>query len=168
MATDPSPSLLRLHNEDWGFESSCFVCEPRNDAGLQIPFHHDTGRDVVVGSFNLGNAFSGAPTYVHGGIVLAVLDEAMAWAAIAVAHKFAVTAETTTQFTGPVRVGRPYVVEAHLTSRTEDRLAAAAVVRDGDGAVCAEATATFVILGSAQAVDATGVDASALDPAYLR
>lgn len=35
-------TLRRLHNEDWGFDSNCFVCEPRNDGGLQIPFHHDT------------------------------------------------------------------------------------------------------------------------------
>lgn len=41
-------TLRRLHNEDWGFDSNCFVGEPRNDGGLRIPFDHDeaaTGAD---------------------------------------------------------------------------------------------------------------------------
>ena len=98
-------ALTRLHNEDWGFASNCFVCEPRNDGGLRIPFHHDSDRDVVVASFTLDDTFSGAPSYVHGGVSLAVLDEAQAWATIAVAGRFAVTTETTTRFLRPVLVG---------------------------------------------------------------
>jgi hypothetical protein len=65
---------IRLHNEDWGFETNCFVCEPRNDQGLRIPFFHDTELDVVFADFELSNVFSGAPTLVHGGVTLAVLD----------------------------------------------------------------------------------------------
>ncbi len=80
---DPTDgSRRRLHNEDWGFDSNCFVCEPRNDGGLQIPFHHDLERDLVAATFTLGDRFSGAPSYVHGGVTLAVLDEAVAWATI--------------------------------------------------------------------------------------
>jgi acyl-coenzyme A thioesterase PaaI-like protein len=29
-------AVIRIHNEDWGFETNCFVCEPRNDRGLRI------------------------------------------------------------------------------------------------------------------------------------
>ena len=116
------PNLRRLHNEDWGFDSNCFVCEPRNGGGLQIPFHHDIGRDLVVATFTLGNQFSGAPSYVHGGVTLAVLDEAMAWAAIAIGGKFAVTTETTTRFHRPVLVDKTYSVEARLTAQTGEHI----------------------------------------------
>lgn len=36
-----------LTNERWGFESNCFVCEPRNDTGLRIPFFHDAASGTV-------------------------------------------------------------------------------------------------------------------------
>lgn len=158
------PHLRRLHNQDWGFESNCFVCEPRNDGGLQIPFHHDTAREVVVATFTLGTRFSGAPSYVHGGVTLAVLDEAMAWAAIAIGGKLAVTTETTTRFHRPVLVDKTYTVEARITGHTSEHIQTAALVTYGDSKVCAEATATFAILGEAQAARAVGVDVSTLRP----
>jgi len=169
--TDSHPTngtRRRLHNEDWGFNSSCFVCEPRNGGGLQIPFHHDTESDVVVATFNLGPRFSGAPSYVHGGITLAILDEAMAWAAIAVGGKFAVTVETTTGFERPVLIGKDHLVEARLVAQDDERIEAMATVSDGAGKGCAHATATFTILGEAQAVRATGADPAALDPSFVR
>jgi uncharacterized protein (TIGR00369 family) len=170
---DAIDQLPRLHNENWGFDSNCFVCEPRNAGGLQIPFHHDPRRGVVVAAFRLGGRFSGAPSYVHGGVTLAVLDEAMAWAAIAIGGKFAVTVETTTRFLRPVLVGEAYTVEARLTSQGAEQITATAQVTSGDGTgggdkVCAEAEATFSVLGEAQAVRATGADASTLDPSLLR
>ena len=168
-AAPPSePGLRRLHNEDWGFDSNCFVCEPRNDAGLRIPFHHDVERGAVVATFTLDGRFSGAPSFVHGGVTLAVLDEAMAWATIAIGGRFAVTTETTTRFQRPVLVDKTYTVEARITGQDEERIETAAEVTFGGGKLCAEATATFTILGEAQAVRATGADASALPSGYLR
>jgi len=167
MASSTS-DLRRLHNEDWGFDSNCFVCEPRNAGGLQIPFHHDVGRDAVVATFTLTDRFSGAPSYVHGGVTLAILDEAMAWATIAIGGKFAVTAETTTRFVRPVLVGKTYTVEARLSTQTDEQIDAIAEVTFGDGKACALATATFSVLCEAQAVHATGAVAATLDPAFLR
>ena len=161
-------TVRRLDNRSWGFESNCFVCEPRNAAGLRIPFDHDDEAGVVRAEFTLDERFSGAPTYLHGGVTLAVLDEAMAWATIAVGGKFAVTVETSTRFVRPVLVGKQYSVEAHLSSQNEERIETAAVIRDTDGKLCAETTASFAVLGAAQAVRATGADESALDLAYLK
>ena len=158
----------RLENRRWGFESNCFVCEPRNAAGLRIPFEHDDEADVVRAAFTLDDRFSGAPTYVHGGVVLAVLDEAMAWATIAVGGVFAVTSETSARFLRPVRVGREHTVEARVDEQAEDRLATSAIVLDAKGRVCAEASATFVPLGPAQAVDAIGTELTGDDARYVR
>jgi len=158
----------RLENARWGFESNCFVCEPRNAAGLRIPFEHDDEAGVVRAAFTLDDRFSGAPTYVHGGVVLAVLDEAMSWATIAVGGVFAVTSETSTRFLRPVRVGREHAVEARVDEAGVERLETSAAVLDGKDRVCAEARATFVPLGPAQAVDAIGVELSVEDARYVR
>lgn len=71
-------------------------------------------------SFTLDRSFSGAPEYVHGGVVLAILDEAMAWATIALAGRFAVTRQTTATFERPVCVNRAYAVEAKVVDAGDD------------------------------------------------
>jgi len=158
----------RLHNERWGFSSNCFVCEPNNSGGLAIPFVHDDDAATVVGEFTLGDQFSGAPSYVHGGISLAILDEAQGWAAIALGGKFAVTVATSARFAKPVHIGRTYAVEACVTSQTERLIGTSAEIRRPDGVVCASSTATFAVLSAATAVDAIGADVSADHGEYLR
>jgi uncharacterized protein (TIGR00369 family) len=160
-----------LTNDQWGFESNCFVCEPRNDAGLRIPFFHDEGAGIVTATFTLDDRFSGAPSYVHGGLLLAVLDEAMAWAAIAIAHRWAMTGETTTRFDHPVRVARSYKVTARITEPPTDgssTLAAAAEITDAKDRTCAVSRATFVVLGEAQAADAGATTGDDRNDDYLR
>ena len=124
-------AIRRLHNENWGVETNCFVCEPTNAHGLQIPFWHDDERRLVTASFELDDGFSGAPTLVHGGVTLAVLDEAMAWACIAVGGQWAVTTETSTRFHRPVRVGQTYRVEAQVVDHVDDTMRTSACIFDG-------------------------------------
>lgn len=157
-----------LDNAGWGFESNCFVCERANPQGLQIPFAHDDDRDAVVAEFTLGSAFSGAPTYVHGGVVAAVLDEAMAWAAIAIGGAFAVTSELSIRFERPVRVGRPHRVEATLVDVDEKSIHAAASVVDDRGRTCASAESTLIRLGPAQAADAVGEEVTGADSGFVK
>lgn len=156
-----------LTNARWGFASNCFVCEPTNAAGLQLPFFHDTAAGEVVADFDLGDAFSGAPSYLHGGVVLAVLDEAMAWAAIAIAGQWAVTKTTSTEFARPVRVGRAHRVRASISSVTEREILAVATIVDAKDRTCASSSAAFTPLGEAQAVDAIG-GRDGLDASFLR
>ncbi len=163
--------MKALTNREWGFESNCFVCEPLNSAGLRIPFFHDEDAGVVTAGFELDDRFSGAPAYAHGGVLLAILDEAMAWAAIAVANRWAMTGETTTRFAHPVRVGRAYRVIARITQAPRDgssTLRASAEIVDAKGRLCASSTATFVVLGDAEAADAVGVAVGEIDAAWTR
>ncbi len=144
-----------LTNEQWGLETSCFVCEPSNPMGLRLPFHADDEAGTVFAEFTFGPEHSGAPTVVHGGITLAVLDEAQAWAVIALGGVWAVTRTTSATFDGPVFVDRPHRVVARVTGAVDDdgnRLATSAEVLDGDGAVLVRGTSEFVVLGEAQAV----------------
>lgn len=160
----------RLDNARWGFESNCFVCEPSNQVGLRIPFFHDDEADVVEAEFRLGPAFSGAPTYVHGGLVLAILDEAMAWAAIAVAGAMAVTRSTNAAFLRPVRVDRDYRVVARVEEKTpEGHLALAAEVAPVSGGdPCTRANAEFVALSAEQAAAALGQEATGDDAGFVK
>ncbi|MGH9027472.1 MAG: PaaI family thioesterase [Acidimicrobiia bacterium] len=160
--------MERLSNERWGFRSNCYVCEPTNARGMQMPFFHDTDAGVVFADLDLSEDFSGAPSYVHGGVTLALMDEAMAWAAIAVGGKFAVTQETSATFDWPVRVGRQYRLEARLTERTEQAMAAEAVVRDAQGRACVTGRCTLVVLGAARARDAIGSDPEGDDAGFVR
>lgn len=161
-------TLHRLHNEVWGFDSNCFVCEPSNQTGLRIPFHHDDEAGTVVAEFTLDDAYSGAPSYVHGGITLAILDEAQAWATIAVSGKFAVTTETATRFERPVLIGRTFGVEARVTGETPEVIRTTAVVRNAKGKLCAETTSTFAVLAPAAAVRAIGADLDTIGTDHLR
>ena len=81
--SDKDESHVALTNDAWGFESNCFV-SPITLLASAIPSYHDTATATVVAEFSLDERFSGALRYVHGGIALAILDEAMAWATISI------------------------------------------------------------------------------------
>jgi uncharacterized protein (TIGR00369 family) len=149
-------AIRLLDNSAWGFESSCFVCEPTNPKGLGVAFFSDDVERLVFADLRLGPEHSGAPTYLHGGVVSAVLDEAMAWAAIAIAGRFALTRHLTVRFDRPARVDRDYRVEAKVVDESEDLVRAAATFAKPDGKLCAEARAELTVVSSAQAADAAG------------
>ncbi len=164
-----------LENAAWGFESNCFVCEPGNRRGLRIPFAYDDESQLVTAQFTLGPEFSGVPRYVHGGVVLAILDEAMAWAAIAVAGRFAVVHQTATTFDRPVKVGSAYRVEASVQTSSDKAVTTRASVfaADGDpddtgtGGRCAESHARLVVMTPEAASSAIG-DLTDDDARYLQ
>lgn len=152
-----------MHNKDLGYETNCFVCEPSNDAGLRIPFFHDTERGVVTAEFTLSDSFSGAPAMLHGGVSLALLDEAMAWACIAIARQWAVTSTTSTDFHRAVYVDKPHVVEAEIVSHTDSEIVTTGRISNLKGIVRVESTATFTALGEAQLRRAVGEAGDRLD-----
>ena len=160
-------AVRALNPGAWGFATQCFVCEPSNAHGLRIAFSYDEEARKVVADFTLGNEYSGAPKYVHGGVVLAVLDEAMAWAAIAAAGRFAVVRETTTTFEHGVRVGVAHRVEAEVETSGPVRIEASARVVDAAGRRCARARARLVVLSQDTAAAAIG-DVQGEDTRSLR
>jgi len=149
-------ALRLLDNASWGFDTNCFVCEPANPRGLGIRYAHDEEAEVVVAEFTLGPEFSGAPRYVHGGVVLAVLDEAMAWAAIVLAGRWAVVQHTATTFERPVRLDTAHRVEASVSEAGDAAVTARATVADGAGRVCARAHARLAVMTAARARSAVG------------
>jgi acyl-CoA thioesterase FadM len=96
-----------------------------------------------------------------------VLDEAMAWACIAVGHRWAVTVETSTKFHGAVYLDKPHRVEARVVACTTDRMDTSGRIVDLKGRVRAEATATFATLGEAQATRIVGENLGTSASEYL-
>ena len=156
----------------FGFPAACFVCDPNNPDGLRLSFVHDDEADTVTSEFTLGPGHSGAPRFVHGGLVLTILDEAMAWAAIGIAGRFAVTRTSKASFRRPVMVDETHRVEAVVESHDETSVNARARVLNAAGKRCAEASARLVVLSAATARDAIGVDlgdgSAYLEAGYLR
>jgi len=151
-------AVRALDNTAFGFPAACFVCDQANPAGLRLSFMHDDEAELVRSDFTLGSAFSGAPRFVHGGLVLAILDEAMAWAAIAIAGRFAVSRTSRASFRRPVLVGAPHRVEAVVESSDETSVNARARVLNDQGKKCAEASARLVVLTEDGARTAIGPD----------
>jgi len=121
----------------------CFACGPDNTHGLHIPY--EKVGDAVEAVFTLGEEFSGAAAYVHGGVVMTVLDEGMAWATIALRSRFAVTQSFTSRFSRPVLVGQTYTLRAECGPLAEDgrTLQVTATITRADGRTCTSADATY-------------------------
>jgi acyl-coenzyme A thioesterase PaaI-like protein len=136
-----------LTNDRWGYESNCYVCEASNDGGLRVPFQLDDDGFTVSASFQLDRTYSGAPALVHGGLSLALLDEAQAWACIAVGGKWGLTASTTAEFPSAVFIDHPYRVEAEVTSVGETTVRTTGRIVDPEGAVMVLSNAVFHVVG---------------------
>ncbi|MDZ4726365.1 MAG: PaaI family thioesterase [Leptospira sp.] len=57
--------------------STCFGCGKDNPLGLSADFTFDDESGEVKFIYNFKKMFNGAPTFVHGGILSTLLDEAM-------------------------------------------------------------------------------------------
>jgi acyl-coenzyme A thioesterase PaaI-like protein len=151
-------AVRALDNTSFGFPAECFVCDPANPDGLRLSFFHDDVADTVISDFTLSATYSGAPRFVHGGLVLTILDEAMAWAAIAIAGRFAVSRTSRASFRRPVMVDVAHRVEAVLEEHDEATVNARARVVNPEGKRCAEASARLVVLSPDAARSAIGAD----------
>lgn len=145
-----------LDNEQWDFGSNCFVCEPRNDRGLGIPYYLDDESNRVVAPFTPETRHSGAPMFAHGGFSQALLDEGMAWAVIAIAHRFGVTRKAEVTFVRPVTIGEPHTVSAWIESRDGNELIALGEITDNRGKTCVQVRASFYVLTKEEAEAAVG------------
>ena len=145
-----------LDNEQWDFGSNCFVCEPKNTKGIGIRFYLEDAGPEVVADFTPESHHSGAPNYAHGGLSMALIDEGMAWAVIAIAHRFGITKRSELDFVRPVRIGQPHTARARIESRDGHDLIATASIEDAKGRVCVSARATFYVMTKAEADAAIG------------
>lgn len=126
----------------------CFVCEPAG--GLKITFNHNAHDKTVTADLVVNEDQGGHEAgRIHPGVVLAVLEDAMSWALVAMGGTQGVPKRTTTEFLRPIKVGETYKVVARLISRHDVGLDAAATLVREDGQPCAEARARYLPLDEA-------------------
>lgn len=135
-------TLRRLHEAPG---SRCFVCAPGNQHGLAVPLWYDDTDGHVEATVRFDELHCGAPTYVHAGLAMAVLAEAMAWAVVTTTGRIAITLASSTDFRRPLRIGVPYLARAEIDRVTGPDVNASAVFRVDDE-VLATAAATFRVI----------------------
>ncbi len=116
----------------------CFGCGKRNPCGLKLEFEWD-GK-VVKSRFTPTELHQGWQGIIHGGILTALLDEAMAYAAY-YADAAGVTAAMETRFKHPVSTGQPLTITAWVNRKARRFAETEAQLSLEDGTVVTTAKA---------------------------
>lgn len=121
----------------------CFVCGDENECGVRTRFYveDESVRTRVV----LSRHLNGYKNVAHGGVLAALLDESMGWAATVFGrkHPMYVTGELTVKYLSPVSVGE----EIEIVSRLENdagRVAYSTGEIFREGKVCVRARGKFL------------------------
>ena len=136
--------MARLSELGVDFQHWCFACGQLNNSGLHLDFDVSRGRAET--TWIPDRRHQGYDGTVHGGIVSALLDEAMGWA---IFHQgiWGVTAKINVTFRHPVAIGEHLRVIGEI-ARDRGRLIEThgVVARASDGTVLAEADAAFLLM----------------------
>jgi len=119
----------------------CFACGAQNPIGLRLRFAEDG--NGIRAEFTPGPEYQGYAGVVHGGIVTAALDDAMA-NLFHLRGRETVTARIEVRFRREAPVGRRLVVTAWMTGERGKTFSAEAALALPDGTRLADARGTFV------------------------
>ncbi len=114
----------------------CYACGDLNPIGLHLVFR--TEEDWAVAGFTAQPDHQGYPGYVHGGVVSALLDEAMGWATYG-RGIWALTGRLQLRFRDIVPTGEPLTVRARIARDRGRTLDLVAELKDASGRLLAEA-----------------------------
>lgn len=108
----------------------CYVCGKDNPSGLHVQFAVDRTTRTITGRFTPRREHEGWEGIVHGGIIAALMDEAMVKLAAHLGEP-AVSAEITVKFKSPVSSGEDLVVTGKLVKEANRLIEAEATVAKG-------------------------------------
>jgi len=117
----------------------CFVCGENNPIGLKLRIRTDQERGESAADVIFPEHFQGWSKVVHGGLLAAVLDEAMIYAAVAKGLK-CVTGEMTVRYVKPASTGVAYTLMGRFVEDQGRLVLAESALLDGDGLEVARAT----------------------------
>jgi acyl-coenzyme A thioesterase PaaI-like protein len=133
----------------------CFGCGPANPQGLHLTFTTDTSDPNAItatAQVQLDRMHEGPPGHIHGGIVAALLDEAMSKLNRPL-NVLAMTRHMEVDYLRPAPLYQPLVLTArHLTRATKPdgspdrKLFHQAELQRPDGTVLARAKGLFIVL----------------------
>ncbi len=126
----------------------CFICDNNdsNPRALRLKILWDEAARAVEIPFVPDESWCGFSRVVHGGLVAAVLDEAMAWAVKATCDEWAFTADYHLRYKKPLEPGRNYRARARV-EETGRKILVRAQVLDRDDQPIARAEAVFLPAG---------------------
>src|SRR2546421_9860437 len=138
----PRHLMAKLSELGVDFQHWCFACGQLNPGGLHLEF--EVSRDRAEARYTALQRHQGYDGLLHGGVVTALLDEAMGWA---IFHQgiWGVTAKINVSFRQPVPIGENLRVVGEI-ARDRGRVleTRGSVERAEDGTVLAEAEAIFL------------------------
>lgn len=123
--------------------TGCFLCGDENPCGVRTRFYVEDG--VVRSRLSLPRHVNGYRNVAHGGVLAALLDESMGWAATVFGRDdlMYVTGELTVKFLGPVPVGEEIAIASRIV-RDAGRVAFGEGELSYGGKVCVRATGKFL------------------------
>ena len=132
-------------------QHNCFGCGARNRIGMRLKFTvDDAGR--VYSTLRLTKRFQGPHGFVHGGVIAAILDEAMSKAihASTEAHKImALTRHMETEYLRPTPLGAALTLEGRQDRIEGRKHFCSASVSDAEGQILARGKALFIAIARA-------------------
>ena len=117
----------------------CFVCGEKNPAGLKLRIRTDAERGESTADVTFRDDFQGWTKVVHGGLLAAVLDEALIYAAGAKGH-ICVTGEMTVRYVKPASTGVAYALRGRFLEDKGRVVLAESELLDAEGGQVARAS----------------------------
>lgn len=124
-------------------DNYCFVCGKQNSSGLSLNFTFNNKKALA--EFSIRKDHQGYKDMAHGGIISAILDEAMIKAALANGIN-AITAELNIRFKKPLLICETAVVKAEITKSGRRLIEAAAHIKGVDSREIAEGRGKLIIV----------------------
>ena len=139
----PVPDLEPLLFDD---QHNCFGCGAHNRIGMRLRFFLEP-EEGVVSTLSLPRRFQGPHGFVHGGVIAAILDEAMSKAIHAGAHGhtiMALTRHMETEYLRPTPLGATLTLRGRQDRVEGRKHFCSATVTDAEGQVLASGKALFI------------------------
>jgi len=123
--------------------SGCFLCGDENACGVRTRFFVEG--DAVCSRVTLPSHLNGYKKVAHGGVLAALLDESMGWAATVFGglRRMYLTGELTVKYLAPVPVGEEIEVRSRLVENA-GRIAYSEGELLSGGKVCVRARGKFL------------------------
>lgn len=126
-----------------GYYGYCWICGEKNPGGLQLKFDLNKNKRTIRTSFIPMETYQGYDGIVHGGILSALLDEAMAKLAFELGYN-AVTAMLNVRFKSPAKVKDKLMVRGEIIEANRRLVLAKATIHREDGILIAEGDSKLV------------------------
>ncbi len=128
-------------------QHNCFGCGAQNRIGMRMRFFLDG--DSVTATLRLARRFQGPHGFVHGGVIAAILDEAMSKAIHASTHGagiMALTRQMETEYLRPTPLGVTLSLRGQQDRVEGRKHFCSATLEDSAGKVLARGEALFIAI----------------------